>query len=286
MGPLPQPEAQSHSMVFHHNLLMVLLHQPSSTILQSLSEAGVTGSKNITVNGILDLTTGNPTDLKGSLDMGSNTLLMGASSTTTGTGDVTGIVRRSTIVADTLYTFGNRFTTLKFDPAGTLPSEVSVKISLGNAPSWKPAAIKRTYEFIQTGASNSYTEMSVHYLNSELNENTEDNLVYWAVFGYPTPVANEMGRFDNDTVNNWVSGRQTPVGMWPSTFVNMQMTLAESENPIITWNGSISTSWIVAGNWTPAAIPNKFSEAVIPDAKYHVVRSAFTISREHLQSDY
>src|ERR1035438_4968097 len=81
--------------------------------LTILSPAGVTSNKNMTVNGILDLQSDNPTAFSGSLDMGSDTLLMGASATTTGPGDVTGIVRRTTIIANTSYSLGNRFTTVK-----------------------------------------------------------------------------------------------------------------------------------------------------------------------------
>ena len=129
--------ATGSAITFNGFSAQIINGSSSATLFNNLtifSGDGVSCSKNITVNGILDLQSDNPTDFNGSLDMGSDTLLMGASAITTGTGDVTGIVRRTAISADISYTFGNRFTTIKFGPVGTLPSALSVKISLGNAP--------------------------------------------------------------------------------------------------------------------------------------------------------
>ena len=75
---------------------------------------GATADANITVNGILHLAAANPSATKGILDMGSNTVLMGPASTTIGLGDVTGIVRRTTILANTTYSFGNQYSTYEF----------------------------------------------------------------------------------------------------------------------------------------------------------------------------
>ncbi|WP_169704247.1 hypothetical protein [Candidatus Kuenenia stuttgartiensis] len=76
---------------------------------------------------------------------------MGASATTVGTGDVTGIVKRTTIYLQYQYSFGSQFTTITFSDAGTLPTEMSVKITIGSAPSWKTTAITRYYDIIRTG---------------------------------------------------------------------------------------------------------------------------------------
>jgi hypothetical protein len=131
---------------------------------------GVTASSDFTINGILNLQSANPSATKGSLDMwdGSEvkTLTMGASSVTTGSGDVSGIVRRTSFAANTAYSFGNQFTTMTFSSGGTLPSEIGVKIIPGLAPSWKPDAILRTYDIIQTGGSLTGVNLSLHYLGS------------------------------------------------------------------------------------------------------------------------
>ena len=80
-------------------------------------------------------------------------LTMGASATTIGTGDVTGIITRNTMVPNVTYTFGNQFTSIIFPEVGTLPTSLSVKVSIGSAPGWKPGAVQRIYAAIQTGGS-------------------------------------------------------------------------------------------------------------------------------------
>jgi len=158
------------------------------------------------------------------------------------------------------------FTTVKFGATGTLPSEVSIKISIGSAPSWKPVAINRVYDFIQTGGTGSLVEVASHYLVSELNDNNEDNLVYWGANGLPTPVISEWGRTDNDVVNGSVTLRNIPIELWPANFGQQLVTLSASERPTLVWNGSQNTSWDNPLNWTPVGFPDKFKEIVIPDA--------------------
>ncbi len=71
---------------------------------------GVSADGDFTLDGILNLQSANPSSVKGSLDMSSYTVTMGTNATTIGQGDVTGIVRRTTILANTTYTFGNQYT--------------------------------------------------------------------------------------------------------------------------------------------------------------------------------
>ncbi|MFA4917250.1 MAG: hypothetical protein WC560_11360, partial [Syntrophales bacterium] len=142
--------------------------------------SGITADSNFTVIGELNLQSANPSAIKGSLDMGSSSILtMGSSAITTGQGDVTGIVKRTTFVAATSYTFGNQFTTTTFSSGGTMPSELSFKISLGTAPSWKTDAILRTYDIVRTGGSGNTVTLNLHYLDSELNANPEADLFFW-----------------------------------------------------------------------------------------------------------
>ncbi len=114
---------------------------PSINNLTINRSGGVTFSSDFMVSGILNLQSVNPSADKGSLDMwdGSvmTTLTMGASATTIGDGEVTGIIRRTSFLANIPYTFGNKFNTVTFDPGGTYPTEVKVKISIGTSPSWK-----------------------------------------------------------------------------------------------------------------------------------------------------
>ena len=141
---------------------------------------GITAGGDFTLNGVLNLQSANPSATMGSLAMGTYTLTMGANAITTGVGDVTGIVKRTSFVAGVTYTFGNQYSTMIFQNTGTLPTEISLRVSIGTAPSWKPDAILRIFESIQTGASGALATTNINYLDSELNGNTENNLVIWS----------------------------------------------------------------------------------------------------------
>lgn len=227
---------------------------------------GVTATKNISINASIELLNNNPSSTKGCLDMDVNTLFMGASAITTGEGDVSGIVQRShTFNPDQIYTFGNENTFITFGISGTLPSTVSIKTTLGEAPTWKTNAINRVYEFVQTGGIDCISKVSVNYLDSELNDNQEDLLVYWGVY-FPSLTPIEMGFSNRSVDSNWLLLENINIGLWPSNFGELEITLANTSNPHVTWNGSISTDWNNPRNWTPNAFINLFSYVIIPDA--------------------
>ncbi len=229
--------------------------------------AGVTGSINTTVNGILNLQSVNPSASSGTLAMGVNTLNMGAAATTIGIGDVSGIVRRTSFIPATTYTFGNQFTSIVFQNVGTLPSEVSLKITLGSPPSWKTSAINRVYGIIQTGAVNNIANLNAHYLDNELNGNVENTLVFWrCVFPFTPGTGVEFGRSNFDVTNNWISLSSIPLYLLPSTFGQWEGSMASSALPTSTWNGSVSTDWVDPANWTPNGVPSDLSDVIIPDA--------------------
>ncbi|MCX6266150.1 MAG: T9SS type A sorting domain-containing protein [Bacteroidetes bacterium] len=232
--------------------------------LTMIGSGGATASGNITVNGALNLSSANPTSAKGILDMGANTMLMGAAATTTGQGDVTGIVRRTSISPNTTYSFGNQYSTINFPNVGTLPSEISLKISIGAAPAWKTGAITRIYDLIQTGGSGTQAVLYCHYLDTELNGNDENLLVDWVHVFPSTDI--EYGRSDYNTIDNWISIANVNVGVFSASFGAKEITLDESETLSLTWNGSTSTSWVTATNWTPNGAPSDLTSVTIPDA--------------------
>ena len=269
------------------------------------ASGGVTAGSDITVNGILNLAAANPGAAKGLLEMtrsytnypgttitdylNSYLLNMGATATTIGTGDVTGTVRRATIVANTPYTFGNQYTTISLTP-GTMPSALAVTITIGNSPgSSAPSddiirdAIKRTYEIVPTGGSGSYVTANFHYLDSELTSsltsyiNTELHLTTMDYDidsgGHGAQYSDEHGRANYDYTNNYIGLSSVPISyfiqipgthQWRTIFA-----LRDYGEDYLIWNGSQSSNWTTAANWTlphnGSNIPTELSHIIIPD---------------------
>jgi len=226
---------------------------------------GTTAANDLTVNGILNLSAVNPSTTVGSLSMSTYTLNMGASATTVGQGDVTGIVKRTTVLPNVTYTMGNEFSSVTFPNTGTLPSQMSMKISIGTAPPWQPGAIKRTFDFIQTGGGGTKAVINAHYLDAELNGNIENKLVDFS-YRFAGSILTEHGKSNFNTTQNWVALSNVNVAFFSSVFGNVELSLDESSLTTLTWNGSTSTSWITATNWTPNGGPSTNTNLIIPDA--------------------
>jgi hypothetical protein len=226
---------------------------------------GTTAANDLNVNNVLSLSASNPSAIIGSLSMSTFTLNMGSSATTIGPGDVTGIVRRTTILPNITYTMGNQYSSITFPSIGTLPSQISMKINIGTAPTWAPGAILRTYDFIQTGGSGTEAVVSAHYLDGELNGNIENNLVDFS-FRFAGSILTEHGKSNSNTVQNWVVLSNVNIAFFSSAFGNIQLSLDESALTTLTWNGSTSTSWITATNWTPNGGPSINTILIVPDA--------------------
>jgi hypothetical protein len=251
---------------------------------------GITSNGDFTINGILHLQSANPSAIKGSLDMwdGSamKTLTMGPNATTIGIGDVTGIVRRTSFDVNTPYSFGNQFTTITFYTGGTRPTELKAKIIIGASPAWKPEAINRIYDFVQAGGSGCLATIATHYLDTELNGLIENELVQWT-FGVPPQqpeVAYAWGRSNSSQADNWVEIANVDIGYFPTSFGQLENTLAKSLETICTWNGSQSTSWTTVGNWSPASIPVYNSYVVIPDASTTLFSPVLPADNRELKS--
>jgi hypothetical protein len=219
----------------------------------------------VTINGALHLPNANPSATTGAFSTGTNVLTMSPNATNTGIGDVSGIVTRNSIVANTLYTMGHPNTDIIFPPVGTLPSTISLKTTLGVAPPQKTDGILRTYDFIQTGGTGTKAIIKAHYLDSELNSNTENKLVDWVIV-VAGPILIEQSRSNYSTTENWIELGNVNMAFFNSTFGNKLLTLANSQVATSTWNGSQSDSWTTAANWTPNATPSDATNVIIPDA--------------------
>ncbi|MGV8992692.1 MAG: T9SS sorting signal type C domain-containing protein [Flavobacterium sp.] len=231
------------------------------------STAGTTAVANVTVNGKLDLPAANASSTKGSLDMAAFTLTMGPDGINAGVGEVTGIIKRDSFTTNKLYTFGHPNSSITFPPAGTLPTSMSAKLTIGAAPSWRAGAIKRQFDIIQTGGISTKAIIRQHYLDSELNGNTETKLVFWGhkVTG---SVDFEQGKSSNNLTDNWVEISNANVAQYfENQFGKVYITLDDTQGVgQIVWNGSLSDSWTTIENWTPNVKPGADTKVIIPDA--------------------
>ncbi len=239
------------------NLFSVLNHVTIS------GSGGITCNHSFTINGVLNLSATNPSSTKGLLDLGGNTLTMGGNATTLGTGDVTGIVKRTSFIANTVYSFGNQYTTLTLSDGGVMSTDISVKISMGNAPSWKNTAVKRVYDIIHTGGSGTTVTLSLHYLDSEIQSNTESNLVIW---DNHSVVPEEHGKANQNTTNNWVAISNRNITYFGTAFDTHVWGISNRESATFVWQGTPSTDWNDVNNWSGGIIPSDTSNVFIPDA--------------------
>ena len=184
----------------------------------------ITGSTfligNTTVNGILALTSGN-------LDVGNATLTMPNTGSSTGTGDVVGNVKRTGFVSGGApLSFGNPYNTIQIN-SGTAPTDITVNL-FPATPANFTAAVTRTYTITPNGGSGYSVTLQLHYLDAELNGNSESLLKLWREDG---GTWNNQGAVSYDPTNNWV--RQsgiTQLSPW---------TLANGLTPTAT-NGTIA----------------------------------------------
>lgn len=224
----------------------------------SNSSGGVSTPNNHTANGVLTLTS--------DLTMTDPAVLtMGSSATTVGAGDVIGIVKRTTIVADTVYTFGNQYTSFSFSNVGSMPTDFTVKMTKGSAPSWKSDAILRNYDIIRTDGVSTRVTIRLHYADSELNGNTpESNLVVW--HWYSPDIVEQHGASSYDETNNYVELATLGIDHFSTAFDNGQYSLADNAIDGCQWNGPTSIDWGEMDNWSCGRVPLTTDEVYIPDA--------------------
>lgn len=264
------------------------------TINNTYSGGGVKAGSNITVNGVLNLASANASATVGALEMVTDytgypatnstyltqvinpivsyILTMGANATTVGTGDVTGKIYRSSLNANTAYSFGNQFTTYAYTVA---PTSVTVTVTIGTAYGqtdvWgDPLSVKRSYEMEPTGGDGARVTMNLHYLDSELNGNTESLLVTGDYdLGGGNPLGDEHGRSSYDFTNNYIGLSGVPIDYFiydPTTHPwRTVFSMHNFSQGHTVWDGSESTSWMNDLNWS-AGIPGEQMTAIIPDA--------------------
>jgi hypothetical protein len=206
----------------------------SATTFNNLTDgntAGITLAANATVNGVLALTSSDVTT-------GSFILTMPATGTSTGTFDVVGNVKRTGFVsggsANTL-SFGNPDNRITIN-SGTVPTDITINLvkSVPSGAIGFPNAVQRTYTITPTGGSSINATLRLHYLDSELNGNTEAGLILrrFSGFGW-SPVIPTAA----DTTANWLE-KSGVTQFSPWTF---NSTFSPTASPVLL-SGQVTSS--------------------------------------------
>ncbi len=173
----------------------------------------------------------------GILNTGSNLLTI--TTTRTGEGYIWGNIQRShAFTAGVAYEFESPNNTITFAEVSGVTS-VTVSVAIGSVTDFPfGGSISRLYTVaIPVGTYNATFRM--HYEDAELNGNNEASVQTW---NYSGTTWQPAGKTANSTTDNWVeqSGLTSLDGRW---------TLSDDANLVI-WNGSVSSDWSNADNWT------------------------------------
>ncbi|MBK7883949.1 MAG: hypothetical protein IPJ81_09170 [Chitinophagaceae bacterium] len=199
------------------------------TINKSSSANVVTLGSNINV-GTLTMTTGN-------INTGSNTLTI--TTTRSGNGLIWGTITRThTFTGSTNYFFEGPVTSVTFlSPSVTSVTMTVTKGAIADFP--YGSSVNRTYDISVSGTYSGAT-VQLHYEDDELNGNTESSMELWRYNGTSWVVS---GKNSNNTTTNFVTKSLAPdaTNRW---------TIGDVTPNVVRWDGSSSTAWATAANWT------------------------------------
>jgi len=175
----------------------------------------------------------------GTIVTGANTLTI--TSTRTGNGIIMGNIQRTHAFTNGVaYAFESPNNTITFS---SVSSVTSITVSVAEGPiSDFPfgSSVNRVYN-IAVPAGTYNATLRLHYEGAELNGNDESTMTLWRYNGSAWVNAGKIG---NDVTSNYVeqSGLTSIANRW---------TLSNSTGSnVVQWNGSVSTDWNTAANWT------------------------------------
>jgi len=169
---------------------------------KNFSGLTINNANGVTVN---DTTPAVDASVSGALTLTTNlTIATGAvvqqSGTSAGAADAIGTIRR-TDLGVTARAFGNSNNTIAID-SGTPPTQMDVTLALVAPPDFT-TSVTRTYTLTPTGGAGISATVKLHYLNAQLNGNTEAKLGLWKKVGGIWVVQGRTGAVD--TVNKAVT---------------------------------------------------------------------------------
>jgi len=198
------------------------------TINSTTSATGMVLHNNISV-ATLNMT-------QGTMFTGSNTVTI--TDTRTGNGIILGNIQRThTFTTGVSYAFEGPENTINFASVSGVTS-VTVSVVKGSISDFPfGGSISRVYT-IAVPAGTYVATLRLHYEDAEINGNTESSMNLWK---YNNPWA-AIGKTANSTSSNYVeqSGLSNITDRW---------TCSDNAN-VVQWNGSVSTDWNTAANWT------------------------------------
>ncbi len=199
------------------------------TVNKSSSANVVTLNTNITV-ATLNMT-------QGVLDTGAKAVTL--TSTRTGGGIIVGTITRThSFTTGVAYAFEGTNHTVTFASASGV-SSITMTVTPATVSDFPfGSSINRAYLATVTASGAYSATLRLHYNDAELNGNRESTMQLWR----NSSSWAASGKTGNDAANNWVeqSGLTNLAARW---------TLSDSANVVI-WNGSTSTAWETAANWT------------------------------------
>jgi fibronectin-binding autotransporter adhesin len=199
------------------------------TVNKSVASNTVTLNNNISVPA-LNMTSG-------TLLTGSNTVTI--TTTRTGNGIIFGTITRThTFSTGTAYAFEGPDNTINFSAVSGVTS-ITVNVSSTNVADFPNGeSINRVYDI--SIPSGTYTgTLRLHYEDAELNGNNESFIQLWKYNGTAWGI---VGKTANNTTSNYVEQNSI-------TNLTNRWTCNYGSN-IVKWNGSVSSNWNDAANWT------------------------------------
>jgi len=146
-------------------------------------------------------------------------------------------------------------------------------LSIQSPPNSGTLNTQSTLQLVVTGGSSpgTYTVGAVRHLGLDIyyNPNTNANVGYFSLVSPPRSVfggfsrASDTYRLDLNTGVAAQLANTVPA----SSFINLEirdLAVALAPIPDLTWNGSTSTDWRTAANWTPAIVPGPANNVTIP----------------------
>ena len=177
----------------------------------------------------------------GNMNTGTNSITINSSRT--GAGIIIGIISRSHAFTNgTTYYFEGPQNGITFNTPSAALTLVTITVSIGNVASFSGGdCITRLYNISIPAGTYTDAKLQLHYEDNELNAFDEPNLSQYH-YNTGTSIWDSVGITTRNTVTNFVE--KTPItsisGMWTLSGIR----------DVVRWNGSVSSAWENALNWT------------------------------------